>query len=137
MHSSDPNPTFPSRRKILGAMASVAGVSAAGVSASALLGLDPAHVAAEPGGANGAMGSPAEAEHAAPEQLFAQARLRDYKTRRSSSWDRTGGNADAVPVEPGATATLLDVRGAGVVTHIWFTISSEDRMHLKNLVLRA
>ena len=137
MHSSDPNQTFPSRRKILGAMASVAGVSAAGVSASALLGLDAAHAAADPSRTSGAMGAPAEAEHAAPEQLFAQARLRDYKTRRSSSWDRTGGNADAVPVEPGATATLLDVTGAGVVTHIWFTISSEDRMHLKNLVLRA
>ena len=27
--------------------------------------------------------------------------------------------------------------GAGVVTHIWFTINSQDPMHLKNLVLRA
>ena len=45
--------------------------------------------------------------------------------------------ADAVPVEPGQTATVLDVQGAGVVTHIWFTIDSPDPMHLKNLVLRA
>lgn len=71
------------------------------------------------------------------EDLFAPARLRDYKTRRSSSWDRTGGNGDAVPVEPGKEATILDVQGAGVVTHIWFTIASSDPMHLKNLVLRA
>jgi D-arabinan exo alpha-(1,3)/(1,5)-arabinofuranosidase (non-reducing end) len=63
--------------------------------------------------------------------------LRSYKTRRSSSWDRTGGNNDAVRVEPGAAATLLDITGAGVVTHLWFTISSEDEHHLKNLVLRA
>ncbi len=69
--------------------------------------------------------------------MLRPARLRNYKTRRSSSWDRTGGNGDAVPVEPGKTATLLDVTGAGVVTHIWFTINSQDRMHLKNLVLRA
>ena len=41
------------------------------------------------------------------------------------------------PWRPGQTATLLDVTGAGVVTHIWFTISSRDPMHLKNLVLRA
>ena len=27
--------------------------------------------------------------------------------------------------------------GAGVVTHLWFTINSPDPMHLKNLVLRA
>ena len=73
----------------------------------------------------------------APEELFALARLRSYKNRRSSSWDRTGGNADAVPVEPGQTATLLDVTGAGVITHIWFTINSPDPMHLKNLILRA
>jgi len=56
---------------------------------------------------------------------------------RSSSWDRTGGNADWVVVAPGQTATLLDVKGAGAVTHIWFTINSPDPMHLKNLVLRA
>jgi hypothetical protein len=65
------------------------------------------------------------------------ARLRDYKCRRSSSWDRTGGNNDSIVVEPGATATLLDVKGPGVITHIWFTINSSDRMHLKNLILRA
>jgi hypothetical protein len=75
--------------------------------------------------------------HAAPEEFLAQARLRSYKNRRSSSWDRSGGNGDAVPVEPGATAKLLEVEGAGVVTHIWFTINSPDPMHLKNLVLRA
>ena len=40
-------------------------------------------------------------------------------------------------VEAGQAATLLDIAGAGVVTHIWFTIDSPDPMHLKNLVLRA
>jgi hypothetical protein len=65
------------------------------------------------------------------------ARLRNYKTRRSSSWDRSGGNGDAVPVEAGKSATLLDVTGPGVVTHIWITIASDDPHHLKNLVLRA
>jgi hypothetical protein len=40
-------------------------------------------------------------------------------------------------VEPGQTTTLLDVTGAGVVTHLWFTIATEDKYHLKNLVLRA
>ena len=73
----------------------------------------------------------------AAEDLFALARLRSYKNLRSSSWDRTGGNADWVVVGPGQTATLLDAKGAGVVTHIWFTINSQDPMHLKNLILRA
>jgi hypothetical protein len=79
----------------------------------------------------------APAEMSAPRELFEQARLRSYKSRRSSSWDRSGGNGDAVPVEAGKTATILDVAGAGVVTHLWFTINSKDEHHLKNLVLRA
>jgi hypothetical protein len=40
-------------------------------------------------------------------------------------------------VEAGAAATLLDITSAGVITHIWFTIASDDQHHLKNLVLRA
>jgi hypothetical protein len=102
-------------------------------SGAALLGLGAAgSAAAAPAQAN----APTSSEHA-PEELFALARLRDYKSRRSSSWDRTGGNGDSVPVAAGQTATLLDLTGAGVVTHIWFTINSRDQMHLKNLVLRA
>jgi hypothetical protein len=124
------NKNFPERRRLLGAMASVAGVSAA----AGLLGLGATAASAATKAPDGPL-HPSEA--GAPEELFAQARLRNYKTRRSSSWDRSGGNADAVPVEPGQTATILDVTGAGVVTHIWFTISSQDPMHLKNLVLRA
>jgi len=125
MHSSDPNQSLPARRKVLSGM----------VSAAALLGLNAATAAASP--SFSASPSAPEAPEAFPEELIAQARLRNYKSRRSSSWDRTGANADAVPVEPGAAATLLDVSGAGVITHVWFTISSDDPHHLKNLVLRA
>ena len=132
MHLSDPNENLPARRRLLGAMASVAGVSAAG-----LLGMNATSAAAAVSGET-AMALPAEPMLPEfPEELLAQARLRSYKSRRSSSWDRTGGNGDAVPVEPGATATLLDVTGSGVITHIWFTINSDDEHHLKNLVLRA
>ncbi len=113
--------TFRARRRLLGGM-----VSATGVSAAALLGVN-ARAAAQP---------PPPQERA-PEELFTQARLRNYSSRRSSSWDRTGGNADSVRIDPGQSATVLDVTGAGVVTHVWFTINSPDRMHLKNLILRA
>jgi len=111
------------RRKMLGLLAAGAGV----------LGLNSAAAAGEPVAAM----PPAPENEFAPAQLFAQARLRSYKTRRSSSWDRSGGNADAVPVEAGASSTILEVAGAGVVTHLWFTINSQDHHHLKNLVLRA
>src|ERR1039457_6157369 len=109
------------RRKLLGSMAS----------AGALLGLNAAGAAAHE---TEVKGDPAAA---VPEDLLAMARLRSYKTRRSSSWDRTGGNNDAVPVEAGQSVMLLDITGAGVVTHLWFTISTKDPHHLKNLVLRA
>jgi hypothetical protein len=125
MHSFDSNESSPARRKLLGGM----------LSAATLLGLNAAGAAA---GTSPAPGAPEPPDRAAtPDEFLAQARLRSYKTRRSSSWDRTGGNDDWVRVEPGSAATLLDVTGAGVVTHIWFTINSEDRHHLKNLVLRA
>jgi hypothetical protein len=64
-------------------------------------------------------------------------RFRSYWARRSSSADRTGANADSIPIDPGSTATLLEATGAGTVTHIWFTINSSDEYHLKKLVLRA
>ena len=110
------------RRRVLRGM-----MSATGASAAALLGAGMAgtRATAQPGSTTDS------------DDLFEMARLRNYRTHRSSSWDRTGGNRDAVPVEPGASATVLDVTGAGVVTHLWFTISSQDAMHLKNLVLRA
>ncbi len=119
MSANDSNPPAPTRRRMLGAIASVAGASTLLAASSA---------AAQP---------PAQADAPTPEELFAPARLRSYKARRSSSWDRTGGNADAIPIEPGKEAVLLDTTGAGVVTHIWFTIATDDAMHLKNLVLRA
>jgi len=61
---------------------------------------------------------------------------RDYVQHRSSSYDRSGGNGDAREIVPGATLTLLDADGPGAVTHIWFTIASDDPNHLKALVLR-
>jgi hypothetical protein len=61
---------------------------------------------------------------------------KDYVQKRSSSYDRSGGNADFRPIAPGETLTLLDDSGAGEISHIWFTISSPDPHHLKALVLR-
>ena len=61
---------------------------------------------------------------------------KEYVQKRSSSYDRSGGNADARSVAPGETLTLLDDVGPGLITHVWFTIASDDPDHLKALVLR-
>jgi hypothetical protein len=122
MHKFDSDESVLVRRRFLGGL-----VSATGVSAGALLGVS----------ASGERATAQTEKREPPEELFAMARLRSYKACRSSSWDRTGGNRDAVPIEPGQTVPVLEVTGAGVITHIWFTIASQDPMHLKNLVLRA
>jgi hypothetical protein len=54
---------------------------------------------------------------------------------RSSSWDRTGANADHVVVESGASHALLDVPGAGIITHLWITVNTENPTYLRDVVL--
>lgn len=63
-------------------------------------------------------------------------RTHDYALKRASSYDRTGGNADYRPLDPGQTLVLMDANGPGEISHIWITISSGERYHLKKLVLR-
>jgi hypothetical protein len=61
---------------------------------------------------------------------------KDYRLKRVSSWDQTGGNADSKQINPGQTLTVLDEKGPGVISHIWVTIASPENFHLKRLVLR-
>ncbi len=64
-------------------------------------------------------------------------RAREGRSKRISSFDRTGGNADALRIPAGKTAKLADIRGAGVIRHIWVTISCrQDPLYLRKLVLR-
>jgi hypothetical protein len=60
----------------------------------------------------------------------------DYVLKRVSSYDRSGGNADFREIAPGQTLTVLDAEGPGTLTHIWFTLASNEAFHLKKLVLR-
>jgi hypothetical protein len=60
----------------------------------------------------------------------------DYTAKRSSSFDTTGGNHDWVTVAPGATVTVLDTDGPGVVSHLWFTLNDREPYFLKRVVLR-
>ena len=61
---------------------------------------------------------------------------KNYVQHRASSYDRSGGNADARAIGAGETLTLLDADGPGLITHVWVTIASDDPNHLKALVLR-
>jgi hypothetical protein len=63
--------------------------------------------------------------------------LEDARSRRLSSFDRSGGNADSVPVAPGETATLAAIDRPGVIRHIWLTLACADPMIRRQAVLRA
>src|ERR1017187_1908529 len=49
---------------------------------------------------------------------------KDFSAGRASSTDPKGRNGDARSIAPGQTLTLMDVKGSGRITHIWFTIAS-------------
>jgi hypothetical protein len=66
------------------------------------------------------------------------ARARSGRRKRASSWDRTGGNADYVGIGPGQTITLCDIKGAGIVRHIWCTMAApRNPLYARTTLLRA
>ena len=62
----------------------------------------------------------------------------DVRSRRISSFDRTGGNEDWLgPIPDGEKRTLFEVEGAGVVKHIWITIAPPPGQLSRNdIILR-
>ena len=64
------------------------------------------------------------------------ARLRECKRRRESSWARNGGNWDSIPLPAGQTLTIADIEGAGIITHIWMTMSQKEEYYLRKYVIR-
>jgi Protein of unknown function (DUF2961) len=62
--------------------------------------------------------------------------LKNSESKRISSWDRSGGNADFLGVPGNSTLELAEITGAGAIKHVWFTINSSSPYHLRELVLR-
>lgn len=68
--------------------------------------------------------------------------LKNCKSRRISSYDRTGGNHDWTDLEPGERKEIADIRGCGIIRHIWMTNWTgdenwkEEKYSLRKLVLR-
>ena len=60
------------------------------------------------------------------------------KSKRISSYDRTGGNNDRFEnIEPGETKTIAEIDGAGMINHIWITISPEaPQLNRSDIILR-
>lgn len=60
------------------------------------------------------------------------------RSRRVSSYDRTGGNNDRFEgIADGETRTLFEVAGAGVINHLWITIAPPPpELSRHDLILR-
>jgi hypothetical protein len=71
--------------------------------------------------------------------LSGLAQLKTFETMRVSSTDRDlqNGNADARPVAPGATLTLAELNGPGVVVHFWCTIGHPAPFYSRLMTLRV
>ncbi|MGH7593952.1 MAG: glycoside hydrolase family 172 protein [Gemmatimonadales bacterium] len=82
------------------------------------------------------MAAPVGATASGTDWVPPYARLQRYRSRKQGSYDVTGGNDDSWPIKAGAEREIFTAAGAGVISHIWFTISA-DSLHLKELVLRA
>jgi len=64
-------------------------------------------------------------------------RLQEFTAHRVTSTDPSGGNLDMRRVKAGDTLTVAELKGPGVINHIWFTIMYPSRSYLRKLVLRV
>jgi hypothetical protein len=82
--------------------------------------------------------APAQSRQSPPfDYLPKYARAQNYRSLKQSSFDTTGGNADYWPIKAGETKEVFNQQGPGVISHIWYTIAAQGRMHLKELVMRV
>lgn len=71
--------------------------------------------------------------------LFQIAKIKDgVQNKRISSYDKSGKNNDRLTnIEDGHKVTLFDVKGAGVISHIWITIAPlQPNINRNDIILR-
>jgi hypothetical protein len=68
--------------------------------------------------------------------LAGLARIRNYKSKRVSSWDRKGANDDSEPFRPGERRDIALIDGPGCVKHIWMTIGCREPAYPRRAVIR-
>ena len=74
----------------------------------------------------GAVGA-AQPPDVAPLNLFDLPRLKTFTAHRVSSDNRfVGSNDDSKRIMPGETLVMADLRGPGVVNHIWITVADNE-----------
>jgi hypothetical protein len=72
-------------------------------------------------------------------EMFSLSQIRQgLKSKRAGSFDKTGGNDDCIHgIKDGAKVTIMDVKGAGVITHIWITMAPNgEKLSRNDIVIR-
>ncbi|MCX7848174.1 MAG: DUF2961 domain-containing protein, partial [bacterium] len=62
--------------------------------------------------------------------------VRGGRTRRISSYERSGGNCKWISLGAGESVTLAAVEGCGTIRHIWCRVDHEDPMYRRHMILR-
>src|SRR5689334_21197668 len=86
-----------------------------------------------------AAGAQVARAQAASDDLARLPALKTYTIQRLTSSDPNGANDDGQwknQIKAGETRTIGDVKGPGIITHMWFTIATPEHYHLKKIVLR-
>lgn len=60
------------------------------------------------------------------------------KSKRISSFDREGGNSDFIKdIKDGDKATIMDIKGTGIINHIWITMApGADVLNRNDVIIR-
>ncbi|WP_289005123.1 DUF2961 domain-containing protein [uncultured Parabacteroides sp.] len=83
--------------------------------------------------------SDASAQGNLPGEMSGLAKIQNgMHNRRISSHDSTGNNRDHLSdIQPGETRTIAEIKGAGIINHIWITISPGPKELSRNdIILR-
>ena len=59
------------------------------------------------------------------------------RSRRTSSWDRSGANRDCILVAPGDTVDLLAEEGSGCITHVYVVMGFHELTDYRDAILRC
>lgn len=68
--------------------------------------------------------------------LGSLAKLRNCRAKRMSSYDRSGGNADYMVIDPGEAKCFAQIKGPGVIRHMWFGGGCDSEYYHRKVLLR-
>lgn len=83
------------------------------------------------------IGVAAMAQNSSPGNLYDLAKMKKgLKSKRISSYDRSGNNRDHLKdIQIGETRTIAEIKGTGVINHIWITMSPEPHLLNRNDII--